>query len=355
MEEEIAAAARRAALVRSILVTGTLALGWALLLAVSDGWLGARPVSAHAPVATQLKFALLGLGVTLAATWPLALLRAASLLWASAWHARHIALAALEGTIVALVVSYVQHYTVVSVPKRWGIAAAIVLSRLLVTLVARRFRFVPAITTPLLVAAVLGLQQWLSVRQYPWVHVALALSAGLALIRLLSPWLARARPAALALPSLVALGLLVSAPLQVRSSMALRGLLYDGSVHARAHAALLGRFLHTPPKQPRFGEVVCASGTKPRCAGSEKPRPSTLTGSARGADVLMLSIDALRWDHAYMFAKLRNELGPRVTFRHAVSPAPHTAYSFAASLRGRPLRQVPPRPARQQHAPPPAS
>ena len=56
--------------------------------------------------------------------------------------------------------------------------------------------------------------------------------------------------------------------------------------------------------------------------------------------MLMLTLDAVRWDREAAFSGLLAELGPHVSFSRAVSPATRTNQSFTAMLRGRPLRQV---------------
>ncbi len=68
---------------------------------------------------------------------------------------------------------------------------------------------------------------------------------------------------------------------------------------------------------------------------------TSLSASARDADVLLISIEALRWDHRDALPQLHRALGPQVRFTRAVSPAPNTKHSIPAVLRGVPAREIP--------------
>jgi arylsulfatase A-like enzyme len=54
----------------------------------------------------------------------------------------------------------------------------------------------------------------------------------------------------------------------------------------------------------------------------------------------LLSIDALRWDATHLLVETRKTVGAHLTLTSAVSPAPRTVDSLAATLRGRPVRQL---------------
>jgi membrane-anchored protein YejM (alkaline phosphatase superfamily) len=123
----------------------------------------------------------------------------------------------------------------------------------------------------------------------------------------------------------------LSAPLGllVRST---RILVYEYGAHA---GALLGWVAKVNPRRTELGNAACASGEKPRSALVGRAPASQ---AAAGADVLFLSFDAMRWDHAGAVSELWRELGPHVRFTRALSPAPRTENSCAALLRGVPAR-----------------
>jgi hypothetical protein len=133
--------------------------------------------------------------------------------------------------------------------------------------------------------------------------------------------------------SLVAV--VVAAPLGLLAP-AVRGVVFEYGAHARSlltWAAVLVR----PPNS--LGTVVCPDGP-PRPSPTERAR---LSGSAERADVLFVSFDAMRWDHADSVPQTWRALGAHVVFTRAVSPAPRTEHSFAALLRGVPARYAPTR------------
>jgi hypothetical protein len=123
----------------------------------------------------------------------------------------------------------------------------------------------------------------------------------------------------------------VAAPLGVlvRST---RLLIHEYGAHG---SALIAWVAKVDPRRTPLGNVACTSGERP---------PSALVGrapaskAAAGADVLFLSFDAMRWDHADAVAEVWRELGPHVRFTRALSPAPRTENAFAALLRGVPSR-----------------
>jgi hypothetical protein len=62
--------------------------------------------------------------------------------------------------------------------------------------------------------------------------------------------------------------------------------------------------------------------------------------AARPPDLLLLSIDSLRWDVADSLTDLPRAIGPHARLTRAVSPSAKTTRTLAAVLRGRPVRQV---------------
>lgn len=108
-------------------------------------------------------------------------------------------------------------------------------------------------------------------------------------------------------------------------------------IHARSF--LLPLELTRTVLQPvAVGERRCASGGETLALDVA---PASTSGSACGADVVLLSFDALRADALSELRELQHDLQPNVTFQRAVSPAPRTTNSLAATLRGRAVRQVP--------------
>jgi hypothetical protein len=95
-----------------------------------------------------------------------------------------------------------------------------------------------------------------------------------------------------------------------------------------------------PGAAERAGDRVdgnCSGGDGTSAA---PPASSALAGAARGRDVLLLSIDSLRWDALAELEVLRAALGPHLAFERAVSPAPATKESLASTLRGRAVRRL---------------
>jgi hypothetical protein len=324
--------------VRSCALQGAAVLAWGLLLSAYDHWLCAGRGGNPGHVRSLLEATALGAGAVVCVVWPLAL--AHELLWASAGSRRwpRVIAGSLEGAGLAWLVCFAQRYPSLSTLRLWLGAALIVCGASLCLQLAPRLP--PRLTLcarVALVCAALALDQLLSVRRYPWIHLAADVAGAAAFLALIRPLLARAPvllPRALAV---LALAAVAGAPALASASMWARGSLYGRSTHARVHALVLGEILRPgAPAEP----PVCAAGAA-ACAGFVPDPTSALSGSARGADLLLLSLDGLRWDHAHALAALWAELGPHVSFRHAWSPAPRTTYALSALFRGRPLRQVP--------------
>jgi hypothetical protein len=127
----------------------------------------------------------------------------------------------------------------------------------------------------------------------------------------------------------------VAAPVGVWLVPALRGVVYEYGAHARAPITWASAL---DIRGTRLGDVDCEDGHRPT---AQAPKPSRLSGTAEGADVLFVSFDAMRWDHENAIPEVWRELGARVSFSRAVSPAPRTEHSFGALLRGVPVRQLP--------------
>ncbi len=174
-------------------------------------------------------------------------------------------------------------------------------------------------------------------RLYPWFHLSLTLFALLACIlavrlllglgrRLLgkrSTWLL----AAIAAVVLVA-GAFVERPILSRSQ-GLRYFIYEKT----QLASLFARLLPTPKHRPGHASTVAAGeGLPPLTGGPHRP----------GADIVLITIDALRADHlgCYGYARATtpniDALAARgVRFEHAYTQAPHTSFSLASVMIGK--------------------
>jgi hypothetical protein len=126
-------------------------------------------------------------------------------------------------------------------------------------------------------------------------------------------------------------GLALAAPAGVLVP-ALRVVVFEYGAHARS---LLTWATMLNPHGTTLGDVACAGAEKPRSA---VVGGAPLSGAAKDADVLFVSFDAMRWDHAGTIPETWRELGPHAEFGRAVSPAPRTENSFASLLRGVPAR-----------------
>ncbi len=177
----------------------------------------------------------------------------------------------------------------------------------------------------LLVASVLGMTQ------LPWaggnfVRLALHLAAAVAAIDLVRSALDRVRTrVVVAAGGTATLLLVVSWPLLGASEPG-RVLVHQESTHARTWLQIFGAI--GPPREDIRPLRSPPPVRRPRAPRSDRP------------DVLVLSIDSLRWDLVGDLPRLRSAIGAHATFTRAVSPSPHTAHSVASMLRGRPLRDI---------------
>jgi hypothetical protein len=90
---------------------------------------------------------------------------------------------------------------------------------------------------------------------------------------------------------------------------------------------------------------VRGNGRDDNCEGGDGAAPlprlrPRAYGAASGRDILIVSLDSLRFDVADELRRTREVLGPHTELTHAVSPTPKTVTSISATLRGRPFRQL---------------
>jgi hypothetical protein len=206
-----------------------------------------------------------------------------------------------------------------------------------------------------LLASVLALlaAEWLPPREKSCSRLALDMLALGSFAVAFRGWRERSPAAAPDAPSAgvwVFLILLVSAPLALLRSNAVRGFVYEYGAHTRAflperldpHALVSAWLGHAGAESKRrpLGTVHCRDLQPGERHRLEPFVPSALSAGAAGADVLLLSFDALRWDHADAIPRVWQELEPAVHFSRAVAPAPRTMNAFAALLRGVPARAL---------------
>jgi Sulfatase len=104
--------------------------------------------------------------------------------------------------------------------------------------------------------------------------------------------------------------------------------LFHKAKESRAWAAL---------REPLGPRVVTEP---PSAARSADLAPRSSRPLAAGSDVVLISIDGLRAERAGDLHATLAALGPHARFDHAVSPAPGTKESMAATARGRPVRAL---------------
>lgn len=212
-----------------------------------------------------------------------------------------------------------------------------------------------------LAAALLGGLHWHS---NDWARLALHLAIAVGAAALSAPLLARrcgrwstAASLALAVATIAATGPLLEASVVARRELHL------GSSHVHTWYALLsvladrdgdgatslfgGRDCDPARREvsPDAAEIP-GSHVDENCRGGDgRARPSRLvsraaSGAAPRPDVVLLSIDALRWDLAGDLPRTRRALGPHAELSRAVTPAPKTVPALTAVMRGRPCRAL---------------
>jgi hypothetical protein len=326
----------------NILEAGSLVFVWAVLLMVYDGWLVFQRSGGSAGLSI-LPFAATGVGLIALLVMPVALLRQLLREAARPHLIARMAVGVSEGAFIAYLVCFAQKYETIGKTQRYLAAGALVLIAAAAFALAPRFPRISRLANVLMLIAALVIEWFLPMREYRMLHLALDYVAAAGLLGCLSPLVRERVPQRVQMIACVLLCCAaIAAPSLVRRSEQVRGLLYQMSTHARVHALPLRRFLKVKrDKGARMEFVICKGEYTHGCAGFVPNLPTTLAGSAQGADILMLTVDSMRWDHAHGMPLLKKELGPHVRFDRAVSTAPRTSHSFGSSLRGRPLRQTP--------------
>jgi len=203
------------------------------------------------------------------------------------------------------------------------------------SLAARRFpilAFAGAIAGAIAIGFVM---HRLSFRSLPYLRLGLTLALVTCLARIIAGVLPAYQGAVRATLLAMLATLLVSVPI-LRGSAQARSFLFQFSSHAGVVMRL--------PMRAMISDRHTVHRSEPCQARSRAPTAivkSARSGSLPGADILMLSLDAVRWDHGFALKALLDALGPHVRFTRAVSPAPNTKHALAAVIRGVPAREVP--------------
>jgi hypothetical protein len=220
-------------------------------------------------------------------------------------------------------------------------------------------RLLPALVLALALGAVLtsGLFSW---RAMDRTRLALDLLAIAAFVWAAEAWVPVTRRMLLGAASLCLVCIVAAEPC-ARAMAVARRLLHHEAPHARSMRwPLLPLFDWDGDGAPRvLGGVDCQplradvfpgarerplDGVDQNCVPGDGVRPAppapARPGPATRPDVLLVSIDALRWDALDALPDTVRTLGPHARFERAVAPATRTIDSLPATLRGRPMRMV---------------
>jgi hypothetical protein len=237
-------------------------------------------------------------------------------------------LGAFDGVAFGAAGLLMEDMATVAIGIRIGLTAALSVAGALVGFaLVRRPRY-GALLLSLIGLVALGYGETLAPRQTPWLRLALDV---LSLGTLGAAWARSRLPApALTWSGATVVLVVVVGHSTYELSRAVRAFLFDYAPHAQTF-----HFWSSEAERP-LGAAACE--------GKAPVTPSVrtgLSGSAANADVLIVSFDAMRWDHASSIPEVWNELRPAVTFSRAVAPAPRTTDSFPALFRGVPSRLLP--------------
>ncbi len=289
---------------------------------------GRLAVIALAHVTTLLAFTMLCLGLRAIAV---------SLAKQPPWLAL---VGSLDGALVAYLVIVRQHYATFhpSLAKRSLVLLGCMLITAGLSVGGRRWPRAALATALAGVLATACLMNSIGFREHPYLRMALTLTLVTCLSRGVAAGLPPVRGALRFTVLAVVLALLAPLPI-LRASESARSFIFQFSSNAGAVLRLpvLARRVSNSQRRTAHRSAPCTA--KPH-ARPEAVK-TALSGSLKGADVLILSLDALRWDHGFALKELLSALGPHVRFARAVSPAPNTKHALPAVMRGVPAREIP--------------
>lgn len=244
---------------------------------------------------------------------------------------------ALDGSALFYLLIHRQDYATFdpSIAQRCGLLGAAMLLSAGLTLAARRWpllAFAGAITGTIAIGFVM---HRLSFRSLPYLRLGLTLALITCLARIIAAMLPPYQGAVRSTLLAIVVALVVSVPI-LRGSAQARSFLFQFSSHAGVVMRLPMRGMISDRRSAHRSARCQSAGRAPTPTVR-----SARSGSLHGADILMVSLDALRWDHGFALKDLFDALGPHVRFMRAVSPAPNTKHALAAVIRGVPAREVP--------------
>ena len=310
--------------------------------------------------ASHLGAVVVALGLACAVIGPLLLLRAEI---GRRVQGRHRLWHGAAGLVDGLVLLLIWNNPDLRRVLPWGQLVGLLIAGGVVLAAARawavgRPRLVNA-TTALIAVAALGVALLLPWKSAHWTRFGFDLVFAASAAHLLAPRLTQRRLAWVA-GALAVLAAVAVEPI-LRADAGARQLLHHRSIHARGWTLpLLGwadgdedgavnilgghdcdddDVAVGPAASERPGD-----GVDQNCDGGDgvarEPVADPPSGAARGSDVLVLSIDALRWDLLEDIPQVRAALGPHVNFTRAITPSSRTIDTLSAVLRGRAVRGV---------------
>lgn len=297
--------------------------------------------SSRAPseVTWGLPFAAFGLATV--AILPLTYVFVAARTWAANARKRRMFVSVVEGLAFGLPVFIFETWDSLTSALLYGSACVFILGKLTFALFPRK-RWVRSAVKLLVLGACVFALLWLPWRQKPLFRMVTEVNAAILLAGLWIPHVQRlgqvvVRSVIAGAALLAALGLILFST-QPRLPIAI----LNTTTQSQAAATLI--LEHCPDcldkRTVRFGPFACASRNT-SCYAREDSKRTNLSGRAKGADVLLLSLDSLRGDYAHLLEPLVGQLGNVVQFNRAMAPAPGTRLTFGSLWRGRNVRRVP--------------
>jgi arylsulfatase A-like enzyme/HEAT repeat protein len=228
-----------------------------------------------------------------------------------------------------------------SVPGHRVISVALALGgTLVVYLAARRYlRALAGERARALAWAVAGLavgaaaaNHWVLPRLYPWFHETLSIVTLVGCVLAVRLTARRVRPVRVAVFGLCAAGGVVAAILGLRASQVMRYAAHERTAVTALVLRAVPSAWQSPPVPVATGPGAARAALPPLPDGPHRPE----------ADILLITIDALRADHVGAYGYPRRTTpnidalaASGVRFTRAYAQAPHTSFSIASMLTGK--------------------